>query len=459
MTPRNSIAIRLALMYAVVALVVFSLVGVALHQVLSRELARHRHEQVQGRLEDVRYLLVHGRSPQLASRAKDKIAALVSHGGETRFWMWSDDPAFRWGEGAEAIAAHMRTHSGVVDLPVGPGGSAMAVLSVDVPANDIRAGLQLIAAVSEASFSRTLRAFETALALLTVVGVVSVGLLGFWIARLGLRPVQQLSEDARRIGPDNRGQRLELPDLPLELSQLGGSFNAALDRLDAAYRQLETFNADVAHELRTPLANLIGQTQVTLARERDAPELREVLQSNLEELERLRAIVADMLFLARAEQGERAHRLTESSLAQEVDKTVEFFDVLLEDAGMHVEVVGDAVAPIETSLFRRALSNLLQNAIQHSTGGGTIVARIERHGDRAEVSFSNPSEPIPAEQLARLFDRFYRVDAARHNSGENHGLGLAIVKAVAAMHGGTVFARSGEGVTTIGFSVGLLSKR
>ena len=184
-----------------------------------------------------------------------------------------------------------------------------------------------------------------------------------------------------------------------------------------------------------------------------------MLQSNLEELERLRAIVADMLFLARAEQGERAHKLTESSLAREVDKTVEFFDVLLEDAGMQVEVVGDAVAPIETSLFRRALSNLLQNAIQHSQGSGPIVARVEKHADRAEVSFSNPSEPIPPEQLARLFDRFYRVDAARHNSGENHGLGLAIVKAVAAMHGGTVFARSGDGVTTIGFSVGLLSIR
>jgi len=452
---RNSIALRLALMFAAVALVGFSLVGVALHHVLSRELARHQHEQVQGRLEDVRYLLVHGRSLQLAARAKDKIAALVSHGGETRFWMWSEDPAFRWGDDAEAVARRMRGEAGVVDLPVGPGGSAMAVLAVDVPANDLRAGLQLIAGVSDASFQRTLQAFESALALLTVVGVASVAALGYWIARVGLRPVQQLSADAQRIGPDNRGQRLKLPALPIELSDLGASFNAALDRLDGAYRQLETFNADVAHELRTPLANLIGQTQVTLARERGAAQLREVLQSNLEELERLRAIVADMLFLARAEQGERARRLVEASLAQEVDKTVEFFDALLDEAGMRVEVEGDAAAPIETSLFRRALSNLLQNAIQHARGGGPIAVRIRAGAGHAEVAFSNPGEPLAPEQLARLFDRFYRIDASRPNSDASHGLGLAIVKAVATMHGGTVFAHSQDGITTIGFSVGL----
>jgi two-component system heavy metal sensor histidine kinase CusS len=271
---------------------------------------------------------------------------------------------------------------------------------------------------------------------------------------VGLRPLAQLSADAQDIGPDNRGQRLRMPAQPLELAELGSSFNSALDRLDTAYTQLESFNADVAHELRTPLANLIGQTQVALSRERDAGQLREVLQSNLEELERLRTIVSDMLFLARAERGERAARRTRTSLAREIDKTVEFFDVLLDDAGLEVRVEGDASAAIETSLFHRAVTNLLQNAIQHAPRGARILARIDSTDEGARISVSNPSQAIPPEQLPRLFDRFYRVDASRPNSDANHGLGLAIVKAIASMHGGGVFARSEAGVTTVGFSLG-----
>ena len=454
MNPRKSIAFRLAVMFAVASLVAFALIGLALHNVLGRELARHQREQVQNRLEDVRFLLVHGRSPELAQRAREKIESLTTDNSTSRFWMWSDDPRFRYGAGVEEVVARTRGQTDVVDLPLGPDGRMMAVLGEDLPANAVRPAVRLMAGVDALSFEQTLRTFENSLIGLTLGGALLVALLGYWIAHLGLRPVQRLSEDAQRIGPDNRGQRLQLGRVPGELSDLGISFNSALDRLDAAYRQLETFNADVAHELRTPLANLIGQTQVALARrERDAPQLRDVLQSNLEELERLRAIVADMLFLARAEQGERAGRLTQASLAAEVGKTVEFFEMLLDEDHLKVEIEGDAVAPIETALFRRALSNLLHNAIQHSPPGSRIVAHVVPRGDEVEVSFSNPSAHIAPEQIERLFDRFYRVDAARRNSDESHGLGLAIVKAVAAMHGGRVMARFENGVATIGFSV------
>jgi len=455
MNPRKSIAFRLAVMFAIASVLAFALIGLALHNVLGRELARHQREQVQNRLEDVRFLLVHGRSPVLYLRTREKIESLTADNAATRFWMWSDDPRYRYGAGVEQVVAQTRGQRDVVDLPLGADGRMMAVLGEDLPANDVRPAVRLMAGVDAYSFEQTLRTFETSLTLLTLGGALFVALLGYWIAHLGLRPVQRLSADAQRIGPDNRGQRLQLQRVPGELSELGVSLNLALDRLDAAYRQLETFNADVAHELRTPLANLIGQTQVTLAgRERNAAQLRDVLQSNLEELERLRAIVADMLFLARAEQGERAGRLIEASLAAEVGKTVEFFEMLLDEDHMKVEIQGDAVAPIETALFRRALSNLLHNAIQHSPPGSRIVARIGApSGGEVEVSFSNPSATLAPDQLERLFDRFYRADAARRNSDESHGLGLAIVKAVAAMHGGRVMARFDDGVATVGFSV------
>ncbi|XAH23406.1 heavy metal sensor histidine kinase [Xylophilus sp. GW821-FHT01B05] len=453
---RNSIAVRLALMFAVAAFAGFALIGLVLHQVLNHELRRHQREEIAGRLEGVQYMLVHSRSPQLAAHAQDRLASLNAS-KDVRFWLWSDDPAFRYGDAPEQVAQATRNAPGIVKIQAGSGAEqqTLHVLGHLLPANEVRPAVQLMVGIDTHPFDRTMRAFESALLLVTVAGTLLVAALGYWIARLGLRPVARLSADAHRIGPDNRGQRLDLPRLPRELADLGASLNAAFDRLDAAYRQLETFNADVAHELRTPIGTLIGQTQVALARERDAEQLRNVLQSNLEELERLRAIVADMLFLARAEQGERARMLVASSIGDEVGKTVEFLDVLLDDAGVTVHVAGDVVAPIETSLFRRALSNLLHNAIQHSSPGTAIEVQITRQQGTAVVAFSNASAPIAPAQLERLFDRFYRVDAARANSNESHGLGLAIVKAVAAMHGGTVFARSEQGVTTVGFGVAL----
>jgi two-component system heavy metal sensor histidine kinase CusS len=211
----------------------------------------------------------------------------------------------------------------------------------------------------------------------------------------------------------------------------------------------------VTHELRTPLTNLIGNTQVALSRERSVPQLVEVLQSNLEDLEGLRGIVNDMLFLARASLGERPQELLRCSLAAEVEKAIEFLDFLLEEAGVRVRVQGDAQAPIESSLFRRAVTNLLDNAIHHSPPGAEIVVELSAGDGQARVSVANPGPVVPAEHLGRLFDRFYKVDAARTKSGESHGLGLAIVKAVAAMHSGGVFAASCGGITTVGFSVSL----
>jgi len=133
--------------------------------------------------------------------------------------------------------------------------------------------------------------------------------------------------------------------------------------------------------------------------------------------------------------------------------TLEFLDLLLDEAQISVRVEGQAQAPVEASLFRRALINLLQNALQHSKPGSLIVVSLKEQGDSVEVLVRNPGEAIPAEHLPRLFNRFYRVDPSRGNSGESHGLGLAIVKAVAQMHGGQVFARSADGYTSVGFSV------
>lgn len=440
-----SISGRLALMFAVAAAVIFALMGALLFSVLDRELDHYQREQMQGRLTDVRYMLEHGRSPDLAAHAVAKMEDMEQTDPNTRFWLWSEDTSFRHGNDAERIA-QLATGSKLVPAPR----SDYTLLGTNIPPNGNKPAMQLVIGTHAGGIARTLRSFRDALVAAVVLSALLVAALGYWIAVVGLKPVKQLSHEAERIGRNRDSERLGLPALPAELLNLAASFNAALDRLNTAYQQLETFNADVAHELRTPVANMIGQTQVVLSRDRSAAELREVLQSNLEELERLRGIVADMLFLARAEQGERAHDLVKTSLAGEMGKIISFFEMVLDDAQMSVHLSGDALVNVQTSLLRRALSNLLQNAIQHSSGGQQIRVQIDRvEAGVVELAISNDSEPIAQEQIEHLFDRFYRVDGARRNSGESHGLGLAIVKAIAHMHGGDASAQQLGGTMTL----------
>jgi two-component system, OmpR family, heavy metal sensor histidine kinase CusS len=192
---------------------------------------------------------------------------------------------------------------------------------------------------------------------------------------------------------------------------------------------------------------------VALTRNRSVDALRQTLQSNLEEFGRMRAIINDMLFLARADQGEQATGLLEVSLAAEVAHTLEFLEIPLEEARVHAVSNGDAVARVNKSLFGRACTNLLMNAIQHCAPGSAITVTIAREDDQVRISVANPGDAIEPAVLDHLFDRFYRAEASRTNSRENHGLGLAIVKATAEMHRGAVSVSSVNGINTFAFSV------
>jgi len=454
---RRSITWRLVMMFALAALVTFSLIGGALYGVLRAELLRHQRDELETYQQDMQYLIQLVTTAERWTRAQAKMDALTPADGSVRFWVLSDDPRFQYGRGLAEIEGMERDADGVGTIVLPRPAPSLHTLTRTIPGAGERPPLRLIVGIGSAAYEHTLRTFVIAMGGLSLAAVLLVMALGYWIARVGLRPLKQLSDEAQALSPRSASQWLRTSPLADELSDLMLAFNGALARSDAAYRQLEAFNADVAHELRTPLANLIGETQVALSRPRGAPEFAEVLESNLEELERLRSIVNDMLFLARADQGEAATGLVVAPIGEEVAKTIEFFEVLLDERKIPVVILGEraAAAPIETSLFRRALSNLLQNAIEHSSEGERIEVRIEQREASVRIAVSNRGEGIAEAYLTRLFDRFYRVDAARSdNSGHcGHGLGLAIVKAIAAMHGGEVFAASAAGLTTIGFSV------
>jgi two-component system heavy metal sensor histidine kinase CusS len=454
---KHSITSRLVAMFAVAALVTFALIGAALYTVLDRELTRHQDGELGIGLKSMAYSIQHVGTVDRWSRVKARMETLAPQEGNLRFWVLSDDPRFLYGTGLADMQRMTQDADGRGAIMLPGQNYAMRTQSMYIEPLDERPGVRLIIGSDSAPYRHTRQAFFTALMGLSLFAVLAVALVGYWIARVGLRPLELLSNEAQALRPKTLSQRLPEAALPIELKALTQAFNGALARLEEAYAQLEAFNADVAHELRTPLGNLIGGTQVALSRQRSAPELQEVLASNLEDLERLRSIVNDMLFLARADRGEAATGRVRTPIADEVRKTIDFFEFVLDESGMQMRIEGDTdvEAELETALFRRAMSNLLQNAIEHSQPGAQITVQLREDAKAIWIMVANPGEPIARTHQQHLFDRFYRVDTSRQGLGQHHGhgLGLAIVKAVASMHGGQVSANSANGINTIGFSV------
>jgi two-component system, OmpR family, heavy metal sensor histidine kinase CusS len=304
------------------------------------------------------------------------------------------------------------------------------------------------------------RAMIAGILLAVLAAAVAAGLVMGWLVfrtvKRGLAPMMDLAVQTRAIDAQRLGQRLKLAEPVEELQPAVDQFNALMGRLETAYVQLESFNADVAHELRTPLAALIGHTELALSRERSCGELEETLSSNLEELQRLSAMVNDMLFLASADRGAAARRGEPVSLAALARQVIEFHEAALEDAALDVRIDGDAALPVDEPLVKRALSNLIGNATRYAQRGTPLAVRIAQAGPggtvRVEVENTGPA--IAPEALPRIFDRFFRVDTVRCVAeGGHHGLGLAIVAAIARMHRGEPLASSDGGQTRVGFSL------
>ena len=276
---------------------------------------------------------------------------------------------------------------------------------------------------------------------LAIVAAVAVStLLGYFLVRSGLSPIRTIAERAAEITPKNLSVRLSVDSAPTELRLLTRSFNAMLDRLGDGYQRLQQFSADLAHEIRTPIGALIGTTQVALGKTRDVAEYESVLESNLEELNRLKNIAENILFLAHADHAALAIERTEIGVADELGKIAEYFEGPADERGMTFEVGASGVAWANSMMCRRAINNLVVNAVRYAHENSVIRLSGSQDASGATFVVENEGETIPPETLTRLFDRFYRGDAARSQISESNGLGLAIVHAIMSLHGGTAKA-------------------
>ncbi|MEE1869003.1 heavy metal sensor histidine kinase [Pseudomonas auratipiscis] len=280
------------------------------------------------------------------------------------------------------------------------------------------------------------------------LSALATALLGAWAARSGLRPLRQMGEVASKVSARSLTTRLPAEQMPVELAELAQTVNAMLERLDNAFQRLSAFSADIAHELRTPLSNLLTHTQVTLTRPRGLEEYREALHSNLEELQWMAQLVNDMLYLAKADHGLLMPSRQYLDLHDEADALIEYYAPLAEDAGVTLSREGMASLEGDRHMLRRALSNLLDNALRFTPPAGEIRVNIQVHDHQMQLQVANTGEPIDPSLLPRLFDRFYRADPARREGSSEHaGLGLAITRSIVQAHGGNIRAESVGGWT------------
>ena len=280
------------------------------------------------------------------------------------------------------------------------------------------------------------------------LSALATALLGAWAARSGLRPLRRMSTIARGVSAHSLNARLPEESMPLELAEMAHSFNEMLGRLDDAFQRLSAFSADIAHELRTPLSNLLTHTQVTLTRPRPIEEYREALHSNLEELQWMAQLVNDMLYLAKADHGLLMPKREALDLAAEADVLLEFFAPLAEDVRVTLNREGHGHMMGDRNMLRRALSNLLDNALRFTPADGEVRVKIIDQPKGLSLTVENSGDGISKDLLPRLFDRFYRVDPARHEGSIEHaGLGLAITQSIVNAHGGKIHCESENGWT------------
>jgi two-component system OmpR family sensor kinase len=280
---------------------------------------------------------------------------------------------------------------------------------------------------------------NTALMLTGVgAGILLLGLVGgWWLASRAIRPIENISSTAAKISGGDLAQRIDVSETESELGRLASVLNSTFARLDAAFSQQRQFTSDAAHELRTPVSVMLTQTQTSLNRERSAAEYRETVESCQRAAQRMRRLIESLLELAKLDAGQQPMKHARFDLAQTARDCVALIEPLA--AARHVKISCDLPAlecAGDSERLSQVITNLLTNAITYNKENGEVRVEGETKDGSVILRVSDTGLGISAEDLPRVFDRFYRADNSR-TSG-NTGLGLAISKAIVEAHSGQI---------------------
>lgn len=451
-----SITSRLTLFFSTASTIVLLVVGTLVGTLLETHFEEQDMMELTGKLELVRHSLANVHTPSdLATVPQNLSDALIGHPDLSVAVLGPDRRVLFTSPGAK-FATHLleQTTQGESSRSAKlvmwkQGGEAYRGISA-LAATEITGQPPAIVAlaINIEHHRAFMNAFRNDLWLAIAAGIMLTVVLGWVAARRGLAPVREMADVAKGISVSHLGDRLSPDTVPLELINLAIAFNEMLARLEDSFRRLSDFSSDLAHELRTPISNLMTQTQVAVSKERPADEYREVMYSNLEEFERLARMIADMLFLAKADNGLIMPSSEMVVLPTEVHELFSFYEAFAEEQEVSLVLVGTGIVQGDRLMLRRALSNLLSNAIRHTPRHAAVKVIIKpEESNKIRLTFENPGESIPQEHLPRLFDRFYRVDSSRQKTSDGAGLGLAITKSIVEAHQGTIQAFSENGMT------------
>ncbi|MGE8409469.1 MAG: heavy metal sensor histidine kinase [Pseudomonas sp.] len=437
----RALSVRLALMFALVSMLLMGAIGLYLYQSLQKEIAWRDDQALLGRLQRMQALINESDSIETL-RGRPKLYENMLGNRDNLLWIVDDAGTVL----IEINPAHMA----VPDLPAAPVarlGDGHYADPVRLAWLDVVSGgrhLTLIAARLLVEREQMLGAYRLTLWLALSVGALFAFALGWWVSQRGLRPVRQLAARAAAIDVQHLHVRLDdLTELS-ELRVLGNALDHMLARLEDGFAQLSRFSEDLAHEMRTPLSNLMGHTQQSLRHARTVEEYQNLLVSNQEEYERLARMIDSMLFLARTEQSHISLKPERIDLPELSAQLCEYFEGVAQERDLQLvdQTRGELVA--DPILIRRALANLVANALRHATPGTAVTIASALRENRLELSVHNLGEPIAAEHLPHLFERFYRCDPSRNQPDDSGGLGLAIVRSIMHVHGGRVSVASAE---------------
>jgi len=453
----QSIAVRLSALFALASAVILAAFGFYLNSSLENAIAMRQQAPLSAMAGIVRNMMDDIPSLERLRERPDIVGHLLAGNPRMRLWIYTEDgdilfassamrvPRPQWERIAPTqindIATALWTSGQSRDYRLG-------VTRYSSARADIGRGV-IVLALDVTEPRQILAAFKASMLVAVPAAMISVALIGIFVVRRGLRPIARVAKSTRRVTLSRLNERLDLPDMPPELRPLAESFNAMLARLEDSFGRLSDFSADLAHELRTPLASLLGRTQVMLSQKRSADEYRQAMELSVEEIQRLSSIISDMLFLAQADHAPAALTREELDLRSEVDRLIEFLGMTAEERGIVLEATGNATVYADRAMLGRAISNLISNAIRHSPDGERIDVAIERNESGVVVSVTDRGPGIPPEHLGRIFARFYRADPSRARTSGGTGLGLAIVRSIMTMHGGDVSVESEPGRSTV----------
>ncbi|WP_434677498.1 heavy metal sensor histidine kinase [Pseudomonas sp. R1-18] len=446
----RTLSLRLALMFALVSVLLSGAIGLYLYQSLQREVAWRDDQALLGRVQRMQALINDSQSIE-ALQARPQLYENMLGNRDNVLWIVDDAGRLLIDVNPLATPLPALSPAPAPKLGDSPGNPSLRLAWIDVPGTDRR--LTLIAGKLTDERAQMLSAYRFNLWVALSVGAVLAFLLGWLVSLHGLRPVRELATRAAAIDARNLHLRLREHEQVSELSALSRALNQMLARLESGFAQLSRFSEDLAHEMRTPLSNLMGQTQQALGRGRSVEEYQELLASSQEEYERLARMIDSMLFLARTEQPNASISREPVDLQALVAQLCEYFEGMGEERG--IELVNQSVGIVyaDPQLLRRALANLIANALRYACPDSVVTISSRVDSARCAVSVHNLGEPIAAEHLPFLFDRFYRCDPSRNQPGDSGGLGLAIVRSIMQAHGGQVDVTSDETGTVFTLSL------